>query len=90
MREAQTAVLPLLIFAGTVAYLVAMPRTLGWSDEAYFLYEAKRIAEGEVMYRDIFQFVTPGASYIMALLYLVFGTTITTAHVAKAVVHGDL
>ena len=82
------AVLALLLFIAIVAYLMALPRTLGRADESHFLYEAKRIRDGEVMYRDFFQFVTPGAPYIMALLYWLFGTTIQTARVATAVLHG--
>lgn len=74
----------------TLAYLASLPRYLGWADESYFLYEAKRIRDGEVMYRDIFQFITPLASYFIALLYWLFGTTITTARLAMATIHGLL
>ena len=63
------AVLALLLFLAMVAYLSDLPRTLGRADESHFLYEAKRIRDGEVMYRDFFQFVTPGAPYVMALLF---------------------
>lgn len=82
------AVLAVLVFVGIVAYLVYLPRTLGRADESHFLYEAKRIREGQVMYRDFFQFVTPGAPYVMALLFWAFGTTIQTARVATAILHG--
>lgn len=84
------AALALLLFLAIVAYLVYLPRTLGRADESHFLYEAKRIRDGEVMYRDFFQFVTPGAPYIMAFLFWVFGTTLQTARVATAVLHGLL
>jgi hypothetical protein len=76
--------------AVTLAYLASLPRYLGWADESYFLYEAKRIRDGEVMYRDIFQFITPLASYLMAFLYWVFGTTIATARLAMAAAHATL
>jgi hypothetical protein len=82
------AVLAVLVFVGIVAYLVYLPRTLGRADESHFLYEAKRIRDGEIMYRDFFQFVTPGAPYVMALLFWAFGTSIQTARVATAVLHG--
>jgi hypothetical protein len=81
-------VLAVLLFAGFVAYLWYLPRNLGRADESHFLYEAKRIRDGEVMYRDFFQFVTPGASYAMAFLFWLFGTTIGTARMATAVLHG--
>jgi len=85
---ASDRVLAALLFAGVVAYLCRVPWGLGAADESYFLYEAKRLRDGEVMYRDVFQFVTPLASYAMALLFWLFGTTITTAHVAMAALHG--
>ena len=81
--------LAVLLFAAIVAYLVYLPRTLGRADESFFLYEAKRIRDGDVIYRDFFQFVTPGAPYIMALLFWLFGTTIQTARVATAVLHAS-
>jgi hypothetical protein len=77
----------LALCAATVAYLLLLPRDLNITDESYFLYEAKRIRDGEVMYRDIFQFTTPLASYIMAALFWLFGTTVTTARAAMAVLH---
>ncbi len=77
-----------ILFVGIVAYLWYLPRNLGRADESHFLYEAKRIRDGEVMYRDFFQFVTPGASYAMAFLFWAFGTTITTARMGTAVLHG--
>lgn len=81
------SLLTLLLFAAIVAYLAYLPRTLGRADESHFLYEAKRIRDGDVIYRDFFQFVTPGAPYVMALLFWAFGTTIQTARVATAVLH---
>src|SRR5262249_24245044 len=80
--------LGLLIFALTVAHLARLPHNLGGFDESFFLYEARRIREGETMYRDFFQFVTPVAWYVMALLYWLFGTTMTTARTGMAVIHG--
>lgn len=86
--RAPDAVLCALLLLGTVAYLGYLPRDLVHVDESNFLYEAKRIRDGEVMYRDFFQFVTPGASYAMAFLFWVFGTTIDTARLGSAVLHG--
>jgi len=74
--------------SATIAYLWLFPRNLGPADESFFLYEAARVRNGEVMYRDIFQFITPLSAYAMALLYWLFGTSIETARTAAAVVHG--
>lgn len=79
-----------VLVAATFAYLASLPRYLGWADESYFLYEAKRIRDGEVMYRDVFQFITPLATYCMAILYWLFGTSIATARLAMAVLHALL
>ena len=79
--------LGLLLFAGIVVYLSTLPRNLNQADESYFLYEAKRIGEGQVMYRDVFQFVTPLASYAMSGLFWLFGTSMATARIATACLH---
>ncbi|HLK12258.1 MAG TPA: hypothetical protein VKW76_12840 [Candidatus Binatia bacterium] len=73
---------------GTVVYLARLPRVLGDSDEALFLYEAKRLLAGQVFYRDLFDLITPGAHYLMAATFWVFGANMTTARIADAVLHG--
>ena len=82
------AALALLIFAGTVLYLSWLPRNLTAADESIHLYEAKRILDGEVLYRDVFEMITPGFMYLMALLFRLFGTDFATARIAQAVLHG--
>ena len=82
------AVLAGLIFAASVAYLAALPRNLNPADESVHLYEAKRILDGEVLYRDVFNFITPGWFYLMAALFHVFGVSMATARIAMAVMHG--
>lgn len=78
----------LALAALAVAYLVSLPRNLGSSDEATYLYEAKRLLHGEVMYRDVFDFITPGWMYLMAAMFWAFGTDIATARVGMAAIHG--
>lgn len=78
------------LFTAVVVYLAGMPRNLGWADESFLLYEAKRIRHGEVLYRDIFEFVAPVAWYVIALLYAVFGTTIETARTFTDLQHGSI
>lgn len=79
--------LGVLLAVGTVVYLAALPRNLGPADEAIHLYEAKRVLQGDVMYRDVFEIITPGWMYLMALLFRVFGTGMATARIAMAVIH---
>jgi len=86
--DAVDSVLSFCILAATGLYLSGLPRDLNPADESYFLYEAKRLRDGEVLYRDVFQFVTPLASYAMAALFWLFGTTMATARISMAFVHG--
>lgn len=80
--------LALLLFAATVIYLSAFPLLFHSPDEPHMLHQAKRVLAGEVMYRDIFELTTPGWAYLMAALFWLFGTTLRTARLAVAVIHG--
>jgi hypothetical protein len=84
------ALLCVLLFTFVVVYLVNWPRNLGASDEGLYLYEAKRLLDGELFYRDIYEIVTPGSYYLMAFLFSLFGTSITTARIAFAILHGGV
>jgi hypothetical protein len=79
--------LALALFAGAAVYLSLLPRNLNWADESYFLYEAKRLRDGELLYRDVFEFVTPLAGYAMAALFWLCGTTLATARISMACLH---
>lgn len=81
------AVLVLGIAVASFAYLAVLPRNLAPADEAVQLYEAKRLLEGEVMYRDVFEMTTPGYHLFMALLFRLFGTHIDTARLSAAALH---
>ena len=61
-----------LVGAGMILYLRQLPRSLHPADESFFLYEAKRVRDGEVTYRDIFQFVVPLSSYALAALFWIW------------------
>ncbi len=65
-------------------YLLALPPTLHKADESYLLYGAKRILQGQALYRDFFDFLTPGSFYLYALAYAAGGTNITTARLVTA------
>jgi len=72
---------------GAFAYLMAYPPALGGADESYILYEAKRLWEGDVPYRDFFDFIMPGTFYYYALAYTVAGPTILAAKGATALLN---
>jgi 4-amino-4-deoxy-L-arabinose transferase-like glycosyltransferase len=77
----------LLLGLAVLGYLLAFPPTLNQSDEALFLYGAKRILEGQALYRDFFEFITPAGFYLFALAYAVGGTTIQAARATMAAVN---
>jgi hypothetical protein len=77
-----------LLFGGTVLYLGLQPPNLGPADESVYLYQAKRVLEGAVPYRDVFDLTTPGWLYVMAALFGLFGVSLETARIAAAVLHG--
>jgi len=55
--------------------LVEFPATpfFGDSDQSIFLYEAQRIFNGDVMYRDFFEFTLPGTQIFYAAMFAIFG-----------------
>lgn len=77
-----------LLFGVTTLYVAAQPRNLSPADESVYLYQAKRVLEGAVLYRDVFEITTPGWLYFMAVLFRVFGIDLATARIAAAVLHG--
>lgn len=73
----------------TVVYTgFVWPRFLVGLDEGAFVYEAKRIADGQVMYRDFFDLTGPLAQHVVALSYALFGATMETGRIGLAVLHG--
>src|SRR5262249_6524637 len=57
---------------------------LNQSDEALFLYGAKRILSGEALYHDFFEFITPAGVYLFAFVFAVGGTSMVAARTAMA------
>jgi 4-amino-4-deoxy-L-arabinose transferase-like glycosyltransferase len=74
------------LFLFCVAYLSAFCRYSALEpDEGIVLAGAERILRGEVPYRDFFSFYTPGSFYLLALLFRVFGDSLTVARTSLAV-----
>lgn len=64
----------LLVFAATGLGYIPFLRCESFSlDEGILLGGAERILHGQVLYRDIFSFYTPGSYYGLALLFRWFG-----------------
>ncbi|HVN83400.1 MAG TPA: hypothetical protein VMW17_01005 [Candidatus Binatia bacterium] len=79
-----------LLFTGAFVYVASFPPNLSASDEGLYLYEAKRIVEGQALYRDIFELVTPAAWYLMAGCFWLFGVSMATARLVTAVIHASI
>ena len=74
------------LFLFCVAYLFAFRHYSSLEpDEGIVLAGAERILHGEVPYRDFFSFYTPGSFYLVALLFRVFGDSLTVARTSLAV-----
>jgi hypothetical protein len=77
------------LLVGTVLYLRRWPPDL-ISDEGLYLYVAKRLLAGDVLYRDLFVIVTPLSYQAMAAAFWALGTTLTTARVVTALLVGAI
>jgi hypothetical protein len=77
----------LALAVGTVVLTVSLPNNLGEADESLILYEALRVMRGEVLYRDVFEIITPGCLWVFAALFRLFGATLTVARAGMAGVH---
>src|SRR5262249_10921403 len=51
------------------------------------LYNAKRVRQGQALYRDVFDFQTPGSFYLYALAYAIGGVSITSARATTALLN---
>lgn len=77
---------PLVVAGLTLAYLLTYPLAIGRADESHLLYGARRVLEGQVIYRDFFEIITPLGFYLFAGIYRVAGTTLQAARVGMAVI----
>jgi hypothetical protein len=74
------------LFLFCVAYLFALRHYSSLEpDEGIVLTGAEHILHGEVPYRDFFSFYTPGSFYLVALLFRVFGDSLTVARTSLAI-----
>lgn len=71
----------LIVFAVSYYYLSYYRNYLYglFADEGYIMYGAKRILEGQILYKDFFQFYPPGDFYLLALIFKLFGYGFTVA-----------
>ena len=75
--------------ATAFVYLMTLPPMLNPVDESLILYGAKRVLLGQAVYRDFFEFLTPGSFYLYGLAFAVGGISITTARVVTALLNAS-
>src|ERR1044071_4267863 len=80
-----------LICIGTLCCLWLRRVTVGWArwgsvsvDSGREIYVAAALAQGKMLYRDVWYPYGPGAPYLNAFLFLIFGTQINVAFLAGA------
>jgi len=77
---------PIIIAVVAFGYLISYPLVIGRADESHLLYGARRVLEGQVIYRDFFETITPLAYYLFAGVYRIAGTTLLAARATIAVI----
>ncbi|MGH7787567.1 MAG: hypothetical protein ACRERC_11910 [Candidatus Binatia bacterium] len=82
--------LALLLGTAIMVLLMQRPPTLGMADESYYLYESKRLYNGEILYRDVFDIVPPLAFWLMAGAYGLLGVDLSTARVVTTAVQAGI
>jgi hypothetical protein len=84
---ARTAAL-LALFAFAVCYLRAfiLPNVpiLIWGDQLGFATKGSRLLDGELPYRDVFEFLTPGTDLVYALFFKWFGISLWVPNLLMA------
>ncbi len=85
IRVRMRSLTPLVVAGLSFAYFLTFPLAIGGADESHLLYGARRILNGEVIYRDFFEILTPLAFYLFAAIYRIAGTTLA----GRAGGHGD-
>jgi hypothetical protein len=78
---------PVVVAVLAFAYLMTYPLIIGRSDESHLLHGARRLLDGQVLYRDFFEIITPLSFYFIAGAYWIGGTTLRSARIAIALVN---
>src|SRR5262245_52013209 len=75
-------VVVILLLAATQVFT----RELNSFDEGAIVHIAERLANGEVLYRDVDTGLMPGVYYLHALLFRVFGPSLLVGRIASMIV----
>ena len=86
-RPIHPALLSLIAAGLSFAYFLTYPLALGRADESHLLHGAKRVLDGQAIYKDFFAILTPLSYCLFAAIYRIGGTTLLTARVGMAVIN---
>jgi len=83
----QSARWTLAVFVVTFTFIFWLcgNRLILTNDEGIFLSHAARIAEGEILYKDIFGLTGPASYWLLALAFKIAGISIASAHFILAI-----
>jgi hypothetical protein len=81
----ETAIALALGLAAALLHAPLIFRTVGGCDEWHILTAGARLADGELMYRDVTHIAGPGSFYLSAALFSIFGVRFEVARIAMLV-----
>jgi len=84
-KYATPIILFIFIFILQTPYFYILPG----ADESYYMYTAKNISDGNVLYRDIINDKTPGVPYLFSVVFLVFGYSLLTIRILTALINAS-
>jgi hypothetical protein len=76
--------LAVLVFSFCFIWWLCGNRLILTNDEGMFLSHSARIAEGEVLYKDLFGLTGPASYWLLALVFKIAGISIASAHLILA------
>ncbi len=77
VRVRQSLVVAALVAAAVYPLQVPKDYNFFFGDEGIVIAVAQRMAEGAVLYRDVWEFLQPGSFTLLALVFRVFGSGVT-------------
>ena len=83
MSTVRSAAVAVTVTAVLLAVHPGVRHEPGLYDEGNTVYAAWRVAEGQVLYRDLWTIHAPGTPHLLALIFAAFGTTIIVERVLK-------
>lgn len=90
MSTVRSAAVAVIVTAVLLALHPGVRREPRLYDEGNTVYAAWRVAEGQVLYRDLWTLHAPGMPHLLALVFAAFGTTLVVERALKLSLFGLL